>query len=615
MTKKRDDEVDREPETKGSIDERRQKRAEISRRYTKAKQELPDDPRDDPWAYTELPARNPARNIVSPLWETIQNRAQNVDSFSRHYTFDCPAQRIAYAIGKLSLYPHYWSRGTNEHLTENLDGEEATRLYLFFDLSPLNQSDVARKIQQQSFQEALGISEGVSQSTLNRMPGRMSPRRRQFYASQTETLVRQWQGTKYEDWVRPPTPETVTTDGEGFPPVQVIARELRTQTFKYLRFNRDSSIEVTKDAALRVLIAAANSGQFVNDAAKNLKYKHFYEDGDIPTGQTLTHHLRKLSREDVTQMFREANDPLFNIAADYDYFPDTAEVAIDITDWPFYGDSQSETYIRGTKPGRNYASAWKYITLALVGTDTPLILVVLPVKKKSKAPAYIRRMLRLSQQYVDIGRVYLDAGSEFYNSNTISNITEHGSELIMQGRKKGTEINRFLNGLARSDRDSSYRPYGVGNLDRDDYYAVGVKSEKTQRRRKSRPDEPKDNYTYFYTNLNPENIPPEELATDYRQRWGIETDFRVIKNKFLAKSGSKDPALRAFYFNFAAHLFNIWTVTNILRAEETGESLNDGKQVTAGELMQAIEDDPNDLEIPTEPPEIRQVFGDVIESD
>ena len=83
--------------------------------------------------------------------------------------------------------------------------------------------------------------------------------------------------------------------------------------------------------------------------------------------------------------------------------------------------------------------------------------------------------------------------------------------------------------------------------------------------------------------------------------WGIETDFRVIKEEFLAKCKSRNSALRSFYFNFAAHLFNIWTVANILRADETGYDLSEEKQLTAGELMQAIEDDPNDLQIPTEP--------------
>ncbi|WP_238705352.1 transposase [Natrinema pallidum] len=33
-------------------------------------------------------------------------------------------------------------------------------------------------------------------------------------------------------------------------------------------------------------------------------------------------------------------------------------------------------------------------------------------------------------------------------------------------------------------------------------------------------------------------MPPEELGDSYRRRWGIETDFRVIKEGFFAKCGS-----------------------------------------------------------------------------
>jgi hypothetical protein len=94
-----------------------------------------------------------------------------------------------------------------------------------------------------------------------------------YYASETETPVRQLQDTKLEHWSCDPTPDTIVTDGEGFPPVQVIARELRSKTSKYLRLKRDDSIRVMMDAALRILIAAANGNGFVNDAVKNLKYK------------------------------------------------------------------------------------------------------------------------------------------------------------------------------------------------------------------------------------------------------------------------------------------------------------------------------------------------------
>jgi len=200
-------------------------------------------------------------------------------------------------------------------------------------------------------------------------------------------------------------------------------------------------------------------------------------------------------------------------------------------------------------------------------------------------------------------------GLKFYSEDTISTVNELGLELVMQGRKAGSDIKHLLNGMGRLDMDSSYYPYGVGGLNEDNYYAVGIKSEKKSRRRKSEPDEPMDDYTYFYTNLDPTEIPPEKLASDYRRRWGIETGFRVIKEDFLPKSASPSSEVRTFYFNFAAHMYNIWTAANIRRAEEIGEDLSEGKQFTAGRLIQAIEDDPYDLDIPTEPPESQFVLG------
>lgn len=611
-----DKDADRDPETKGEIHQRWEKKAEIGRGYMEARRELPDSPADDPWAYTELPTRNPAENIIPPLWEILDAsatlvRQQMERDLSTNETGGDIFDPIAATIGRTRLFPHYWDEGSNANLTRNLDGEEATRVYLYLDLSPLAEYRIADRLDIGAVRRELNIENTVSQSTLNRMPGRMEPEHRHYYASETETLVRQWQETKYEDWVRNPTPDTIAPDGEGVPPVQTLARELRSETFQFIRLKRDASTEVSKDAAMRVLVAAANGNAFVNDAAKNLDLKPWYDGSEVPTGQTLIYHIRKSSREQITRMFLEANEPLFELANDHEYFPEKAEVAIDITDWAFFGDPDTDAYVQGTKAGRNYAQAWKYITLSLVGTDTPLILFVLPVRKRSEAPGYVRRLLRVASQYVDVHRVYLDAGTEFYNSNTISTVNEFGLELVMQGRKSGSDIKHLLNGMGRIGLESSYYPYGVGDLDEDKYYAVGVKSEKKSRRRKSVPDEPMDDYTYFYTNIDPTEILPEEMASDYRRRWGIETGFRVLKEEFLPKSASPDSKVRTFYFNFAAHMYNIWTAANIRRAEELGTDLSKGKEFTAGRLIQAIEDDPYDLDIPTEPTETRYVLGEL----
>lgn len=584
-----DEDADRNPKTEGEIGERRGFVRELDQDFRECREKLEQKAAADPWDYwpknhDDLGKPGGLRDITavgSPPKGGVKRaeRRGEIDFEEGHP----PVEPIAYVIGQTRLYPHYWSSGDNGDITRDLDGDDATRVYLYYDLSPLPEYKVAGRIRQESVRRVLGIDDGVSQSTLNRLPGQIDDDLRTFYASETETLVRQWEGTEFEEWVREPTPETVAPDGEGVPPVQTIVRDLRSKTFKYIRLKRDNSVEVSKDAAMRVLVAAANSNEFVNDAAKNLNLKPWYDGGEIPTGQTLNIHIRKSSREQFTRMFLEANEELFEIADENDYFPDKAEVAIDITDWPFYGDPDADEYVQGTKPGRNFSRAWKYITLSLVGTDTPVILFVLPVKDRSNAPKLVRRLLRVASQYVNLHRVYLDAGTEFYNDDTISTVNEFGLELVMQGRKSGKTIKHFLNGMGRIDLEFSHYSYGVGDLDEDDYYAVGMKSEKRSQRRKSDPDEPMDDYTYFYTNVEPTETPPEELGSDFRRRWGIETGFRKIKQDFLAKSGSPESEIRTFYFNLAAHLYNIWTVANIRRAEEVGADLSKGNSSPRGE--------------------------------
>lgn len=604
-----DEEADRDPESPGEVAQRRDFVGEIESEFRERQQELEEEAALDPWDYweeTHDDLENPADYEVPPLWERLDANARTV---RRRMDETDVSDPLALAIGKTRLFPWYWSPGDNDDLTQRLGGRDATRLYLYLDLSPLAECRIEDRINFSTLQSELGIENTVSQPTMNRMPGRMEDGRRTFYASEAETLVRQWQDTPFEEWVRDPTPETIAPDGEGMPPVQVIVRELRSKTFKYIRLQRDESTNVSKDAAMRVLVAAANGNGFVNDAAENLDLKPWYDGDEVPTGQTLIYHIRKSSREDITQMFLEANEPLFQIADDRDYFPEKAEIAIDITDWPYFGDPDSDEYIRGTKAGRNYARAWKYITLSLVGTDTPLILFVLPVKDRSNAPQYVRRMLRVARKYVNLHRVYLDAGTEFYNSDTISVTNGFDLELVMQGRKSGETIKRFLKGMDRASLDLEYYPYGVGDLDEDNYWAVGLKSEKKSQLRDSDPDEAIDDYTFLYTNVDPSDVPPEKLGKGFCRRWGIETSFRKIKEDFLAKSGAPDSSVRTFYFNFAAHLYNIWTTANILRADEVNTDLSEGKELTAARVMQAIEDDPHDLDIPTEPPKTRNVLG------
>jgi len=177
-----------------------------------------------------------------------------------------------------------------------------------------------------------------------------------------------------------------------------------------------------------------------------------------------------------------------------------------------------------------------------------------------------------------------------------------GVEFVMQGQRGGKAAERLLRESVEQDIDVNSARYGVGDLPDTRHWLFTVPSEKTTQLRKDDDYDPTDDYTIYYTNVPLSEAEELQLDDDYRRRWGIETSYRVIKNDFLAQSWSRDHRVRLFYFNFACHLYNIWTLANAIRAEDVGHDLgSDGKVFTASRLLQSIEDDPYDMTIPSEP--------------
>jgi hypothetical protein len=185
-----DEDADRDPEPPARIEERRERLAELERQFRERRQELEEEAAADPWEFwpeTHDDRYNPADYEIPPHWEVIDDKADTIRRFSDAHDL------LAETIGRTSLRPNYWNPGDNAELTRNLSGLEATRVYLYLDLSPLPEYRIADRLDDSRIRDSLGIENSVSQSTLNRMPGWMDSGRRTYYASETETLVRQWQ--------------------------------------------------------------------------------------------------------------------------------------------------------------------------------------------------------------------------------------------------------------------------------------------------------------------------------------------------------------------------------------------------------------------------------------
>jgi hypothetical protein len=373
---------------------------------------------------------------------------------------------------------------------------------------------------------------------------------------------------------RDPTP-----DGSGPPEVVEIARQMRQSTQQFIRFDRGPSSRFEKDELLSILAAAGKDGIFPNEAAENLALKPFYYERAVPDRQDLFHHVYSLHRREVEQMFVAANEALIDLAELYHDFGGYVDVAIDITDWPWYGtydEDDRPAYVTGTKPGRNYGYSWKFATLAVVDSPAPLTVMALPVKSESNSGYVARRLLRMAQSKFNVRRTYLDRG--FYRSDAVRALRATDVDWIIKAKRHAGAIKQLIRDADSHPEKRAVMEWAVGDVDGDDF-AFTLPSEKRSRLVDGSEGEEIDaeyaNWSVFYTSLDPMEHDLDELAADYRNRWGIETSYRVIKNKFLPSSGARHLNVRSFIFNYAVTLYNSWVVANLRAAGENGIDLTD----------------------------------------
>lgn len=536
----------------------------------------------------------------------------------------------------------------------------------------------------------------MSGSTLNRAEEIMDDDLDGYDAAEllndaAEAAVRQLHEdcVEVEDLRQPSYPST-TTDGEGIPPEIERVRWLRKQTYPYLRLNRDDSITHSKDLILKLLARAAGRNVTLSQAASNYHHKDWIDDeSDVPSRQNFDHHLKKLGFEgsgqenwnphraarEIQKMFLAANKELYDLIEPHGYFDGKNEIAGDITDWRFYGDPETDL-ASGTKPARNTAYAWQFLTMSVVGTLSPLSLMNQLLESRSNKGQYIRQLLNVIDTYLDIDRGYFDSG--FYETSPVKALDEAGLEFVIRVDDGPDEIDDLKAEARANNWAWNAMDWGVGDIEDGKHFIFVVPSEK--RRSRTKPDDDDDEsdpWIAFYTNVewvaeepatrdyegNIEQVqldqhdhqhtqtklsdgegpdskqaktgnsqrknadqasnardggsdtdsanhkqprterdyPPEDpivLAEGYRSRWGVESGYDSIKNRFLPQSSSTEFFKRVYYFNYAVLHYNMWTAANVEHAVETGHDLEeDGKVFTADDITSALSEDPAELDI------------------
>ncbi|ELZ96641.1 transposase [Haloferax sulfurifontis] len=532
---------------------------------------------------------------------------------------------LARAVGELDFKPRHGDVAELPSFGTKFSVNDYARTLLlanlFKDESP---NSIAKPAGEDSgkYDDELNLSNPLPQPTLSRYQDDVVRLFQPYFGKLQDDVIDFVQGTKHEELV--PPPPALASDGAGPRDLQVIARDLRQKALKFLQFKRAGNTFHDKNVMFKLLDVACLHGTTMETSQEVIEGKPWMWSGEPPKRRNFLTHVTKSDRREIMSMFLAANESMIQLLEEeYDYFGDNVAVAIDVTPWPWFGkyeDGEIPEWVSGTKAGRNYAYAWKFATLALVGTNTPMTVVSLPVKSASNLDGVVDRLLRFATAKFDIDWVYLD--SEFYQGGVVNNIRAD-ADFIIKGKKGSDKLQEVKEEFLEEDKEWDDFRWGVGDVNDGRDYMFVLPEEKKSRLQKEDFDDPTDALTQFYTNRDPREFATKErngaevLAEKFRQRWGVETSYRVIKNRFLPQSGSPQIEHRMFLFGYAVLLYNMWTVANAIGADRDDDHDlgKHGKYWKAIVFLSNMIDDPASLEIGEVPEGELSEFSEMIQKD
>jgi hypothetical protein len=327
-----------------------------------------------------------------------------------------------------------------------------------------------------------------------------------------------------------------------------ICRLFKKKFSPFINLNLNNNTLYKKNQFLDLLIHMGMTRDFAENGSQTYKELRGMNN---PNADTLLYHLKnyadtkELHRmfttlfEIVWEMARKIN--LFDIRKHYD-------VAIDFTEWYFYGDRSSPMVV-GKEPDRGTTKCYKFATINIAEAGKRFTLLALPVGSFDTKEDILRKLLNYTLERIKIRRLYIDRG--FFDSNAIKVFNNLHLKYLMPATKILT---------VKDIMEVTTPPTIVTDFTMKDvkFNLVIVEEELKDGTIEKRA---------FATNevYNENDVTLAERLFDlYGKRWGIETSYRVKKHSYLPKTTSKNYLIRLFYFMFSVLLYNLWILADIL---------------------------------------------------
>lgn len=338
------------------------------------------------------------------------------------------------------------------------------------------------------------------------------------------------------------------------------AKQVSRSAFRLLRSHLDfelgATASFTDEELTQLLVRSGFDNEVANITAKRRRLNQpetteIEIDRPDPLAKALLYHLRTMDADAVEPQFDRVQQDLFKQTTVNRLFTRPVDVAIDIHDWLFYGDEETD-YVLNTKRQKGTNRAFRFGTICVVvgGLRFCLDWRILPANDWRSKRQLVRSLIDAAREQIDIKHAYIDRG--FYQAGVVKALNALDVDFLVRAPAHAGPDDRTVDGSAVIDHNYEVRqrdrPYHKAPVT---YVAVPVDDK----------DEDENEFC-FVTNMDVTEETATAYAVAFRRRWGIETSYRKV-TEFLPKTASPTFSVRLFYFSVASVLYNLWVLANL----------------------------------------------------
>lgn len=315
-----------------------------------------------------------------------------------------------------------------------------------------------------------------------------------------------------------------------------LCRSARSVIYPELVMKQHHNAEYEPTQLLSFLTYAAFTNNFVNDTAETYPLPE-----EAPHPNTVFYRIENLSVEKILEQFNSAMERIIEAAVEEGALEGEVDIAIDITDWRYYGDKNDPMVVL-TQPKKGTNRAFLLATVYAVVDGERFTLKAIPMGPFTAKEDILEDLLDYVEEIVNIGTLYVDRA--FFTVDCIRVLEQKKIKFLMPATKNGRVKEEAEKDCPRIEEFK----YGVNRKNPVTFNLAVVEDDEEIVRT-------------FATNHDAERNELEKLFDMYSLRWGIETSYRV-KHMFRAKTRTKKYEPRIFLFLFSVCLYNLWVLVN-----------------------------------------------------